>query len=77
MVPTPADQLPKPEAADPAALGRAMLGVLTAKFGAERAEAFARSLSAPTYPGTPERAAQDAAYERLTRRLIAAAEGEA
>lgn len=70
----PAERVPPPDTAS--RLGATMLALVTAKHGALVAESWARSLVEPTFPGTPARTAQDAAWHRLTVRLVKAVDGE-
>ena len=70
---TSADVAPPDTAAR---LGSTMLALVAAKHGALVAESWARSLVDPTLPGTASRTLQDAAWHRLTLRLIKAVDGE-
>ena len=56
------------------ALGATMIAVLEAKTSADEARAFAAAITQATLPGTPERKTQDAAWARLTNRLVSAQE---
>ena len=51
------------------ALGQSMMAMLTAKHSPAAATAFARSVTIPTVPGTPERAMQDRVWGLLSARL--------
>ncbi len=55
------------------AFGTAALAILADRIGAPAAAEFARAIVEPTYPGTPARTKQDAAWATLTRRLVVAA----
>ena len=56
------------------ALGSTMIAILEAKTSADESRSFATTITHATLPGTPERKTQDAAWARLTNRLVSAQE---